>query len=691
MRMKKFIFLYYFFLLPLRSVFKITQTTLFVGGLIVSLIYCFGLNLALKNEIFFAGPKDIESITNWKPHNNTQIFDGNGILISEQFNDYHIYTPFNDIPPKMIEAIIAIEDRKFWNHPGIDIFAILRASKSLIQTGDVSQGASTITQQVVKNLVLSNEKTISRKLREIVLSLYLETVLSKEQIMEIYCNQMFLGFGSYGVAAAAKRYFNKNLSEITYAEAALIAGLFQLPGKYNPLKYPEAAKARQREVLAAMEDAQVITNKMAKKFAEQNLTYTDYTSQTKIAAPYFVDYAVQSANQILGELGLDIKDSGLKIHTSLNLELQQIAEDTIANAEKTYTLMERHLIPENEMNENSHKVEASMLVLERKTGKIVAMVGGRDYEKSQFNRTTQAMRAPGSLFKPITYSLGLKNGKDWNDLYYISPITIGNYRPRTEDAKLFTETTLLSAFYKSVNSPAVTLGSELGMERVIRHANNLGLTSPIKDEAASLLGSSETTMLDIARLYSTFANKGIRIEPFAITKIEDSQGKILFENQTLSKRVLDQVTAELIQEGMKQVITRGTGYKISHLSQRAAGKTGTSNRSKDNWFAGYTEDLVVVTWLGNDDQNPFSGVVSAANTAAPIWGDFINSSIRKLHTPKLKRPRSLVSARVNRHYGNLSETGMTMYFHPHRVPKKEKSDLEKINLGQDLRISLNDF
>ena len=689
--MKKIIFVYYFFLLPLRSVLKITQTIVFVGGLMASIIYCFGLNLALKNKIFYAKPQDIKKITNWKPRNNTQIYDRNGVLISEQFNDYHIYTPFKSIPPKIVDAIVAIEDRKFWQHPGIDIFAILRASKSLVLTGDISQGASTITQQVVKNLVLTNEKTITRKLREIVLSLYLETVLSKEQIMEIYCNQMFLGFGSYGVAAAAKRYFDKELSNLTNAEAALIAGLFQLPGKYNPLKYPKAAKKRQVEVIAAMQSAGYLNEQSAKEIKKQNLVYTNYTSQTKIAAPYFVDHAVLAANQILDELDLNIKDSGLKIYTTLDMELQKLAENTIKNSDKTFSLMERHLIPEKPIKENAHKIEASLLALERKSGKIVAMVGGRNYEKSQFNRSTHAMRAPGSLFKPVTYSLGLKNGKDWNDLYYISPITVGNYRPRTEDAKLFTETTLLSAFYKSVNSPAVTLGSELGMNRVISHAKKLGLETPIKDEAASLLGSSETTMIDIARVYSTFANKGNRIEPYSITKIEDSEGKVIFESQSTKKQVLDPITAELIQEGMKQVITRGTGYKISHLSQMAAGKTGTSNRSKDNWFAGFTEDLVVVTWLGNDDQNPFSGVISAANTAAPIWGDFVSDSIKKLNTPRLKRPRNLVGARVNRHYGNLSSNGITMYFHPNRVPKKEKSDLEKLNLGQDLRISLNDF
>lgn len=691
--------LYYFLYLPLKCCFQVMLGSVFIFGLILSIAYSLTLDSILNHEILTANYSDIESIIEWKPTDNTKIYDAKGELISEQFNEYHLYTPYEEIPPKMIEAIMAIEDRKFWSHPGIDFYGILRAATTLIHQGGgkYTQGASTITQQVVKNLLLTKDKTIERKLREIVLSLYLETVVSKEKIMEIYCNQMFLGFGSYGVSAAAKRYFDKDLKELEVHEMALIAGLFQLPGKYNPHKNPEAARARQLDVLFAMKDAGYLNQNNYLSYKKKELKYQEYSSQTKLAAPYFVDYIVEKATDILSEKKIPLKDSGLKIYTTLDLELQKMAESTIEQSQDLYKFMSHHMIRDNqelnEENEEGHLVEASLLVLDRRTGAIVSMVGGRDYEDSQFNRTFQSLRAPGSLFKPVTYSLALKRGKNWNDLYFISPITIGNYRPRTEDAKLFTETTLLEAFYRSVNSPAVSLGNELGMHSILRHANKLGIKTELKDEAATLLGSSEVTMFDMARVYGSFANKGKSFSPYSIAKIEDSSGKILFEqdNKAKEQRVLDIKTSELIIEGMKQVLRRGTGYKISHLSGMAAGKTGTSNRSRDNWFAGFTNDLVVISWMGNDNQNSFSGAVSASNTAAPLWGRFVSKSVKKLKTSYLEKPRYLRSAKINRKYGHIDPTGMRMYFHPNRLPRKQESDLMRVNNGEKIRITLNDF
>lgn len=691
--------LYYFLYLPIKSCFQVITGTVFILGLIGAVIYSVSLESLLNAEILTADYEDIKSIIEWKPTDNTKIYDKNGNLISEQFNEYHVYTPYEDIPPKMVQAIMAIEDRKFFSHPGIDFYGILRAASTLLKNNGsrYTQGASTITQQVVKNLLLTKDKTIERKLREIVLSLYLETVISKEKIMEIYCNQMFLGFGSYGVTAAAKRYFDKDLKDLDVHEMALIAGLFQLPGKYNPHKNPDAARARQLDVLAAMKDAGFLDQENFLAVKEKELQYQEYSSQTKLAAPYFVDYIVENATTILAEQDIPLKDSGLRIYTTLDLELQDLAEKSLEESDDLYKFMGNHMIRDNQVlnseNEEGNIVEASLLVLDRKTGAIVSMVGGRDYEDSQFNRTFQSLRAPGSLFKPITYSLALKKGKNWNDLYFIAPITIGNYRPRTEGAKLFTETTLLEAFYRSVNSPAVALGNELGMHRILNHAKKLGIQTDIKDEAATLLGSSEVTMFDMARVYGTLANKGKEFNPYSIAKIEDAGGKVLYEQpkNTERKRALDIKTSELIIEGMKQVLRRGTGYKISHLAGKAAGKTGTSNKSRDNWFAGFTNDLVVISWMGNDNQNSFSGAVSAANTAAPLWGRFVSKSIKKLKTAYLKRPRYLRSAKINRKYGHLDSSGIRMYFHPNRLPKKKESDLMRINNGEKIRISLNDF
>lgn len=703
-------FLYLFLLVPLRATWKVILVMLCLLALVGSLFYAMTIDLVLDNPLFNATPEPIAQITKWQPKDNTIIFDKDGNVISEQFNEYHVYIPFEKIPQEMINAIVAIEDRKFWKHQGIDIYGIVRAASHLIrnQKGRYTQGASTITQQVVKNLLLTKEKTITRKLREIVLSLYLESYLTKEKIMEIYCNQIFLGHGSYGVGAAARRYFGKEVSELKTHQFALIAGLFQLPGRYNPQKYPKRAKQRQETVLKAMKSSGYLTDQHYALALNAPMEYEEYQSRTKLAAPYFVDYTIEQAQEILSEKGIQLKDSGLKIYTTLDTQLQTMAENSIAESESIYKMMKAHLIKDNKILNQQRReileidkaegkindVEASLLAFDRKTGKIVAMVGGRDYDTSQFNRTTKALRAPGSVFKSFTYSYGLKQGKNWNDMYYISPITIGNYRPRTEQAKLFSETTLLEAFYKSVNSPAVTLGTELGVLNVINHAKRLGVETELKDEAATLLGSSEVTIMDMAKAYSTLANYGNKITPVAITKITNKEGIIIYEAPSLqerSKQVLDVKSAELIVQGLKEVLRRGTGYKISYLSGYAAGKTGTSNKSKDNWFCGFTNDLVVVAWLGNDDQNSFSGAVSASNTAAPLWGKFVSKTFKKLNTARLSAPRYLRAARINKQYGHRDANGITMYFLAGKVPEKKESDLMRINNGEKIRIGLNDF
>lgn len=685
---------YLFLIVPFKCCISLSLKVLVLSFCFVTLLYSIGFEILLEHEIFNAKPSDIEKIVQWKPENNTVIYDREGNLISEQYNKFHHYIPYHQIPSSFIQTILAIEDRKYFEHKGIDILGIIRASVQLVKNNSYTQGASTITQQVVKNLLLTKEKTIKRKLREITLSLYLEQVLSKEKILEIYCNQMFLGYGSYGIGAASKRYFNKTLNELSLAEMALIAGLFQSPGQNNPVKNPEEAKKRQIIVLTAMQQAGFITDAEKTKHAKSPLTYHIYQSKNQKIAPYFTDYVLSQSQKILKNQGIKIKDSGLKIYTTLADGLQRLGEQTFKESQDIFQLMKRHIrqnSPLTSLHDVDNKVQASMLVLDRKSGQILAMIGGRNYFESQFNRTSQSLRAPGSLFKPITYSLALKRKKNWNDLSYISPITIGNYRPRTEEIKLYSETTLLEAFYKSINYPAVALGQEIGIRRIINYAKKLGIDSPIKEEAASLLGSSEVTMLDMANVYQTFSNDGTRAGPYAITKILNSEGEILYEAKTTTNKIQDSITNELIVEGLKQVVRRGTGYKISHLSGYAAGKTGTSNNSRDNWFAGFTNDLVVVTWLGTDEQNPFSGAISASNTAAPLWGRFVSKTLKHLKTRRLSQPKKLQAARVHRTYGHLDPNGIRMYFKPGTAPKKNYSDLMRINQGDQVRISLNEF
>lgn len=665
----------------------------------VVIISCMTLNFLLESNIFKASMGDLYAIEQWKPVDNTKIFDSSGNVISEQFNEYHIYLPLSKIPKKMIDAIIAIEDRKFWRHKGIDIFAILRAG--FFYLGDeksrIKQGASTITQQVIKNLILSREKTLGRKIREIVLALYLETFVSKEKILEIYCNSIFLGHGAYGVGAAAKRYFNKDIKDLDVHESSLIAGLFQSPGKYNPMKYPKRAKKRQLQVLLSLKEAKLISEVIYQKYKDKKLTYAHYKSQYGKVAPYFVDYVMEEAHRILEQENLELKGSGLKIYTTLDRDLDRYAEDAFRSSSDIFRKLDESIIYDNKgkKEDRIEKAQGAMIVLDRKTGEILSMIGGRNYAESQFNRAIHALRAPGSVFKTFIYTLGLFQGRDWNKLYYVAPITVGNYRPRTSYSQLFSETTMLQSFYKSINSTTVLLGQEIGLNKVINFVKKLGVSSDIKREASTFLGGSDTTMLDMARAYLTIANQGFRLPTSVIKKIVDRKGSVVFERDKIAyenkRRILNKASYELIKEGLKTVVTHGTGYRARHLAGKIAGKTGTSNKAKDNWFCGFTKDLVIVTWMGSDQQNSFKGHISASNTATVLWARFAAKALGHLKSGYLKPGLEVSSAEVHPRFGHLDSSGIRMFFLSDRIPKEKESDLLKLENGKKLRLGMNDF
>jgi len=688
---------YHLLVVPIRSIWKVFSFLILALLSTIIIFYCLTFNHLVDLDIFSANQKDIAKILNFKPQMNTIILDKNQNVISEQFNKYHLFVPYKELPPKLIHSIIAIEDRKFFEHNGIDVFAIMRAAVDYFKNDrrGFHQGASTITQQIVKNLLLTKEKTIERKIREIMLSLYIEQTLSKEKILEIYCNHIFLGNGSYGVGAAAKRYFNKNVSELDYHETALIAGLFQSPGKYNPMNSPELAKQRQLLVLNSLVETKKISLQQLSQLSEKSLDYQEYETLFGKVAPYYVDYIVESATDILSQKGIDLKDTGLKIFTTLDPSLQKLAENTLLESEDVFKKLDDNIIKDKEdYDQNEYSSQAAMVALDKNTGEIVALIGGRDYQHSQYNRAVHAIRPPGSVFKPITYALALKNGHKWNDQHYISPVTVGNYRPRTSQGKLFTETTLLEAFYESINSPAVEIGNQLGIKKVVTFGRLLGIETPQKYEAASLLGSSEVSILDMARVYNTFANDGVRIKTHAITKIEDRNGNIIYKAPEISersKRIIDTATNQLLVEGLKQVVERGTGYHAKYLSSYVAGKTGTSNLSKDNWFCGFTNDLVIVTWLGNDNQHPYKGNISASNTATPLWARFAAKTKKYLNTAQLSTPTEVKVANVHPRLGHLDDNGIPMYFLAELLPEKKHSDLLFLERGQSTRMDFDDF
>ncbi len=632
----------------------------------------------------------LEIITSWRPSDNTIIYDRKGEKIGEFFTQYNIFVPFKDLPRHFIKAVTAIEDRKFWEHKGIDPKAMFRAALIHLKQLDPKyrQGASTITQQVVRHFLLPKEKTIDRKVREIALALKLEKLMSKQRIFEIYVNSMFLGSGSYGVGAAAYRYFGKSISEIEPHESALIAGLFQSPSRYNPHRYPKRARNRQKQVFRALHAAKYAGSSTIKKWFTMPLNYKPYTPLYGESSPYFIDFVAERAQKILRK---PVKNQGLRIYTTLDSRLQKITEDAVKNSDEVFKKAQQYVVPVRMKDGKWGKppIEAAALVQNPRTGEILAMVGGRDYKQSQFNRTVDAYRSPGSAFKPILYSLALMSGYRWSDLIYVAPLTVnGTYRPRNPTKDYMTETTLLRAFYRSMNGPTVEIAKNIDLKVLAAHARKIGIATKVKTEMGSVLGGSEVRMLDLARAYSTFAHSGKRTSQIAITRIESRKGRVLYRAPDLSrrqKRAISPQIAYLMTRGMRAVLSHGTGYKSGRLANFAVGKTGTSNEAKDNWFCGYSPDLTAIVWVGTDHNVPMRGKASAANLALPIWDKIMTEASKFRKARYFPKPRGLVSYNIHSRYGYRDKDGMRMWFLYKNRPPEDTNALKALDLSGNYR------
>ncbi|MCX6118543.1 MAG: PBP1A family penicillin-binding protein [Proteobacteria bacterium] len=615
---------------------------------------------------------------------NSLVFDRSGNRIGEFFNRYQIFASIDEIPKVMINAILAIEDRQFYKHKGVDFSALTRATISRIRNGKITQGGSTITQQITKQLILTPDKTIERKVLEIFWALKMEKILSKSEILEIYTNALFLGNGAYGVAAASRRYFGKDVRDLKLEEAALIAGLFQSPSRYNPAKYPARAKKRQKMVLNAMQKAGYINKKQLKTALNAPLQYVNYKPVNYETAPWFVDWVRDNLSKVLGDKAKKIESNGLRIYTTLDPDLQIAAESSIKANEGIFSNLEKttYIDTLNESGKrNNARIESAMLVTDPTSGDILAMVGGRSYKTSQFNRTHSAMRSPGSSFKPIVYAQALLSGMKWSDVIFVSPVNIDNYKPRTPESDFLTETTMLRAFYRSMNTPTIEIANKVGINKIIQLAKNLGMTSPIKNELGSALGSSDTTMFDLARVYGTFTNKGRKQDLIGITKIETSDGATIYERPLPSETavtVVPEQLAFLINEGMRSVLIHGTGHNSSELAAIATGKTGTSNESSDNWFCGSTANTVATVWVGTDEHVAIPGNVTGGGLALPIWDTFLRKAIQTRPAPIVFPPKGVYAARVDSQYGNSSSTGVKMWFFNHQKPQDTESPLQSI-------------
>jgi penicillin-binding protein 1A len=526
-----------------------------------------------------------------------------------------------DLPPHLAQAIIAIEDRRFYQHSGVDIRGILRAGWRNSQAGGAREGGSTITQQLARLMFLSPERTFRRKTQEALLAIWLEGQLTKEEILLRYLNTAYFGAGAYGVDAAAKRYFGKKASELTLAESAMLAGLVRAPSQLAPTRNFGGAKERQETVLQAMVDTKAISAADAETARAQKVNLRT-PPETPPGSNYFVDMVAGDLRRVLGSSSGD-----LTLRTTLNLELQRLAEGVI----------ERRL----EQEGAKKKISQAALVALGKDGAVLALVGGRDYETSQFNRATQAKRQPGSLFKLFVYLTALQRGYTPQSVVVDRPTQIGEWEPQNYSGGFRGSMSLRNAFANSVNTIAVQLSDEVGIPAVIDTAKRMGVQSPLPAVPSLALGSAEVTLMDMTRAFGSVAAGVQSIEPYSIRSIAGNSQQALYTKPNAGAEVSGQLGASraMMLELLQAVVNEGTGKAARIPNVAVAGKTGTTQEYRDAWFIGFTPDIIVGVWAGNDDNTP-TNRVTGGDLPANIWRDFVSRAL-----PVISRPPAQVARR----------------------------------------------
>lgn len=505
------------------------------------------------------------------------------------------------LPDYLPQAVVAIEDRRFYDHFGLDPIGLSRAALANLRAGRIVQGGSTITQQLAKNVFLTPERSLKRKVQEVLLALWLEANFSKQQILSLYLNRVYLGAGAYGVDAAARRYFGKPAAEVNLAEAAMLAGLLKAPSRYAPTRDLTAAQGRARVVLTAMVDAGYLDG-AGETAARRRPAGLLPPRQGGRRARHFADWILDQLPDYVGPSERD-----LLVRTTLDAATQQQAETAIAAMLAA-------------AGGEAAIGEAALVALAH-DGAVRAMVGGADYRRSQFNRATQARRQPGSAFKPVVYLAGLETGLRPDTVMRDEPVTVDGWSPQNYDKRHIGEVTVADALARSINSVAVQVSERAGHDNVRDAALRLGITSPIPRHPSIALGAAEVTLIDLATAYVPFANGGRGVLPYAIVEIRDGSGEVLYVRRGGGSRVVAPRHAAQMTAMLTRTIVSGTG-RAAALDRPAAGKTGTSQDYRDAWFVGYTADMVAAVWLGNDDGRPMRDV-TGGGVPARLWRDFM--------------------------------------------------------------------
>ncbi|BFU94193.1 MAG: putative Penicillin-binding protein 1B [Nitrospira sp.] len=562
-----------------------------------------------------------------------------------------------DMPPFIVDAVLSVEDRRFFSHVGIDPVAIGRAVWRNLISGVVVQGGSTITQQLAKNLFYSPQRTFVRKMKEALAAVVLEVKYRKQEILESYLNEIYLGQAGfvsiYGIGEAAHRYFGKSLPQLTVAETALVAGLIKGPNTYAPTKHPEAAVERRDVVLRMLRERGRLTEEEWKTAVNEPLRVVP-PDDVLADAPYFVDAALRQVEEAVGTP----LPEGLRIDSTLDPILQQVSTDAVEQGLKK---LER-TVPS--LAAAGRPVQASVVILEQTTGSILALVGGRDYRLSQFNRAVQARRQAGSLFKPFIYLAAFeasREGKGPNltaaSLLADEPVTFesdtGAWSPKNYDRQFRGRVTVRSALEQSLNVPAVRVAQAVGTRAVTDLLRRLGVTSPLAEDLSIALGSSSVSLLEITAAYGAVANGGIWVRPTVVRSVADRQGAFLWTATPDRKQAVSAQAAYVVTSLLDGVIQRGTATKARTLgfAGAIAGKTGTTDGYRDAWFVGYTADLTIGVWVGFDDEQPLR--LTGSQAALPIWMDVVRRVVPE-RAPRFQIPTGIVTRRVDPRTGQLA-------------------------------------
>lgn len=713
----------------------------------------------------------ISSLADYRPPIVTTVYAADGRKIAEFYKERRIVVPLSKIPKQLVQAFIAAEDARFYSHKGIDFPSIVRAFFKNLEAGTIVQGGSTITQQVTKSFLLTPERSYKRKIKEAILAYRIDKAFSKEEILFLYLNQIYLGHGAYGVAAAAENYFGKDVSDLNLAESAMLAGLPQAPSRYSPYQNPKLAKERQIYVLNRMQtegyiDKEAVDETIAAEldiharknwYLDEVPSYTEHVRRQieeqygaealytgglqiytavdlemqKIARQeieaglraldkrqgyrgplmrvhpeeiesFVSDLQMESENadpevdQIVRGVVIKVDDIEEKVHVRLGLGLGAIALEDMRWARKPdpdvpYYAVRIHrpsqalrvgdvidvrLKGRNEETgywelslEQEPIVQAALLCIEAATGEVKAMVGGRDFEESQFNRAVQSRRQPGSAFKPIIYAAAIDKGYTPATVIVDSPIVFEDterdftWKPKNYKERFYGPTLLREALAKSRNVVTIKILQDIGIDYLTDYARKLGITSTLSRDLSIALGSSGVSLLELTNAYSVFANQGYRIEPVFVRKILDRDGKAMEDAHPLQEKVIDQTTAYIMTHLLEGVVQHGTGQRVRALNRPAAGKTGTTNNLFDAWFMGYTPRYITGTWVGFDEERSLGEGETGSRAASPIWLAFMKRILEGTPVQVFEAPEGIVFAKIDAETGLLpiSESEKTIF------------------------------